>query len=213
MDVLDELIGRGEGLQLDFKHTIDDQKKIARTIVAFANSEGGSLLIGVKDNGKIIGVDPEEETHMIEGAVELYCFPKVQYQVSLLQHKHKLVLMVKIEKSQNILHKAIDENGNKKEYLRIADKTVQANKVIASYLRLKLKGMMRPEVFDDETIMFLKLFRDDEIFTLSKLYRNSTLSKSRIDQLLPQLIYWNIVEFKTQESGIGFSIKKEVEEN
>ena len=64
MSELKRLIAEGEGVQLDFKFRIDDQKKIARTLSAFANTEGGKLLIGVKDNGKINGVNPEEEYYL-----------------------------------------------------------------------------------------------------------------------------------------------------
>lgn len=46
---------------LDFKFEISDSKKIARSLVAFANTDGGRLLIGVKDNGVISGIRSEEE--------------------------------------------------------------------------------------------------------------------------------------------------------
>ena len=48
-------------------------------LVAFANTDGGRLLIGVKDNGKIAGVRSEEEKYMIETAAQLYCIPEVEY--------------------------------------------------------------------------------------------------------------------------------------
>jgi predicted HTH transcriptional regulator len=46
-----KLIAKGEHQQLDFKFEISDSRKIAKTLVAFANTNGGVLLIGVKDNG------------------------------------------------------------------------------------------------------------------------------------------------------------------
>jgi predicted HTH transcriptional regulator len=51
------LIKQGEHQQLDFKFEITDSKKIARSLVAFANTDGGKLLIGVKDNGAIAGME------------------------------------------------------------------------------------------------------------------------------------------------------------
>jgi predicted HTH transcriptional regulator len=47
-DVLEQLISKGEGVQLDFKQSINNQKKIARTLAAFANNRGGKLLVGVQ---------------------------------------------------------------------------------------------------------------------------------------------------------------------
>ena len=64
------MIAEGEHQQQDFKTRIDDSRKIARTLVAFANADGGRLLIGVKDNGTVSGVRVDEELHMVEAAAE-----------------------------------------------------------------------------------------------------------------------------------------------
>ena len=47
------LISEGENLYQDFKYTINDSRKIAKSLSAFANTKGGRLLIGVKDNGPL----------------------------------------------------------------------------------------------------------------------------------------------------------------
>ena len=112
MDILIEYIAQGEHLMQDFKFRIDDQKKIARTLCAFANTEGGRLLIGVKDNGKIAGVDPQEEFFMIEGAAGLFCKPEVLFKSVVHQVDHKLVLEVVVEKDSEIIHSAQDDDGN-----------------------------------------------------------------------------------------------------
>ena len=62
------LIAEGEHQQQDFKFEISDARKIAKTLSAFSNTDGGRLLIGVKDNGKIAGVRSDEEQYMIEAA-------------------------------------------------------------------------------------------------------------------------------------------------
>ena len=76
---LQELISQGEHQQQDFKFEISDARKIARSLSAFSNTEGGRLLVGVKDNGKIAGVRSEEEAYMIEAAAKLYCKPQVEF--------------------------------------------------------------------------------------------------------------------------------------
>ena len=55
MHSIQKKIREGEHQQQDFKFRIDDSKKIAVSLVAFANTDGGRLLIGVKDNGRIAG--------------------------------------------------------------------------------------------------------------------------------------------------------------
>ena len=54
------LIDKGESQTLDFKRKITHPLKIAKTLVSFANTKGGKLLIGVDDDKQIIGVDPDE---------------------------------------------------------------------------------------------------------------------------------------------------------
>ena len=73
------LIAEGEHQRQDFKFEISDARKIAKTLSAFANTDGGRLLIGVKDNGKIAGVRSDEEQYMIEAAAQMYCQPEVNY--------------------------------------------------------------------------------------------------------------------------------------
>ncbi len=70
------LIQQGEHVTQDFKFSISDARKIARSISAFANTQGGRLLIGVKDNGVVAGIRNEEDIFVVEEAAELYCRPE-----------------------------------------------------------------------------------------------------------------------------------------
>jgi predicted HTH transcriptional regulator len=55
-DVL-RLISQGEGQQLEFKRSLAELDTATRTVVAFANTDGGVILFGVRDSGEIIGVE------------------------------------------------------------------------------------------------------------------------------------------------------------
>ena len=72
---LHALIAQGEHQQQDFKYKISDAAKLARSVSAFANTDGGRLLIGVRDDGRIHGVQSEEEVYMMEAAANRYCQP------------------------------------------------------------------------------------------------------------------------------------------
>ena len=72
---IQKLASEGEHEHQDFKFEISDARKIARSLSAFANTGGGRLLVGIKDNGKIAGVRSEEEIYMIEAAASMYCQP------------------------------------------------------------------------------------------------------------------------------------------
>ena len=115
------LIAEGEHQQQDFKFEISDARKIAKTLSAFANTDGGKLLIGVKDNGKIAGVRSDEEQHMIEAAAGLYCSPEVSYTMQTYLVEGRSVLVVQIEESDRKPVYAKDETGKYLAYLRIKD--------------------------------------------------------------------------------------------
>ena len=62
------LIDEGEHQQQDFKYRVSNALKLAKSVSAFANTDGGRLLIGVRDDGNmsgkeqknLIGYSPQE---------------------------------------------------------------------------------------------------------------------------------------------------------
>ena len=110
-DYIHTLIAEGEHQQQDFKFEISDARKIAKTLSAFANTDGGRLLIGVKDNGRIAGVRSEEEKYMIEAAAQLYCIPEIDYTLQTYIVEGKQVLVATIEENPHKPVYAKDENG------------------------------------------------------------------------------------------------------
>ena len=123
------LIAEGEHQQQDFKFEISDARKIARTLSAFSNTDGGRLLIGVKDNGKIAGVRSDEEKYMIEAAAQLYCLPEVQYSMQTFHAEGRSILVVQIDESAQKPVYAKDETGKPLAYIRIKDENILATPV------------------------------------------------------------------------------------
>lgn len=130
---IQNLIEEGEHEHQDFKFQISDAKKIARSISAFANNDGGHLLVGVKDNGKIAGVRSDEEIFMIEQAAEMYCRPPQKVECNVYRVEGKSVLKVDISRSDVLPVKAPDESGKWKAYYRVADENI-----VASTLHVKI---------------------------------------------------------------------------
>lgn len=56
MELLEE-IKKGEGKTLEFKEKLPNNNDIAKTVVSISNTSGGKIIIGVKDNGDIVGID------------------------------------------------------------------------------------------------------------------------------------------------------------
>ena len=201
MDSIKSLIRQGEHQQQDFKFRIDDSKKIARTLAAFSNTDGGRLLIGVKDNGKITGVDPTEELHMIEAAAEMYCRPKVEFESRVWQEDMKLILEIIVRPAEQKPVLAPDEDGKWKVYVRRKDHTLLANKILLEVWKHQKRGIAKPEKFGEEETGLLTLIATGEELTLSKIYRSSTLKKAQVDRLLVLFICWELIEMDINENG------------
>jgi predicted HTH transcriptional regulator len=196
MSTISSYIKRGENQTQDFKFAIDDQKKIARTLAAFANTDGGRLLIGVKDNGKVVGCNPEEEFHMIEGAAELYCKPALAFKSQVHQEGFRLVLEIIVEADTKRPYRALDEEGKWKSYFRKSDNTLLVNKILFKVWQYEARKTARPEKFREEELSLLQLFGNEEVLTLSQLYRKSSLSMKSVDHWLALFVCWRLVEMK-----------------
>ncbi len=124
------LIEQGEHQQLDFKLEVNDSKKIARTLCAFANTDGGRLLIGVKDNGVVAGIQSDEEYFMIEAASQLYTHPEIPFEAKRWDISGKMVLEVYIAPGHEKPYTAPDRDDQYKAYIRVADENILANEVL-----------------------------------------------------------------------------------
>ncbi len=208
MDILKSYIREGEHQTQDFKFRVDDAKKIARTLAAFANTDGGRLLIGVKDNGKVVGVNPEEEFHVIQGAASLYCKPELALKTQIMQYEHKLVLEVVVDEVENKPVKALDDDGVWKTYVRREDHTLLASKILIGVWKKLRNKTSTPQTFDVNEQLILNTIKEAGEITLSKLYRETKLKKSYIDKLLILFITWDVVEMKITPGGTYFSVGK-----
>jgi predicted HTH transcriptional regulator len=88
---LRNLIQTGEGTYLEFKKTTPSPEKIAREIAAFANTKGGTILVGVDDYKNITGIRAYyEEEYLLQKAAHECCVPAVPIRIELVhsgQHR------------------------------------------------------------------------------------------------------------------------------
>lgn len=80
---LAELIRQGEGQHLEFKSRLSDAERLARTLGAFANSGGGTLLVGVADDGTVVGCAANAEiAATLRSAAQVHLDPPVECTLS-----------------------------------------------------------------------------------------------------------------------------------
>lgn len=201
------LIAESEHQQQDFKFEISDARKIAKTLSAFANTDGGRLLIGVKDNGKIAGVRSDEEQYMIEAAAQLYCSPQVDYRMHTYLAEGRSVLVVEVEESRQKPVYARDESGKNLAYLRIKDENILATPV---HLRVwQQSGNPQGELIEytQREQLLLDLLRENELLSLNRYCRMARLSRHAAEHLLAKFIRYGIVETVFEGHKFHFRLK------
>ena len=188
-----QLVAEGEHDHQDFKFEISDARKIARSISAFANTGGGRLLVGVKDNGKIAGVRSEEEIYMIEAAASMYCQP----QVEITTHTHivegRTVLKIDIEEAGTKPVFALDEENKPKAYIRIADENILASPVHLKVWQHAKKERGALLTFTEKEQNLLDILKEHELLTLNQCCKRSRTSRQTTCNLLADFIRFGLV--------------------
>lgn len=206
-DYIHSLIAEGEHQQQDFKFEISDARKIAKTLSAFANTDGGRLLVGVKDNGKIAGVRSEEERYMVEAAARLYCTPQVDCEMQAFMAEGRCVLVVAIPESSHKPVYAKDESGRNLAYLRIADENILATPVHLRVWQQSDNPCGELMAFTGREQLLLRLLEENESLSLNKYCRMARISRRAAEHLLAKLIRYDIVEPVFEGHKFHFRLK------
>ena len=201
-----KLIEEGEHQMLDFKFEISDSKKIARTLVAFANTDGGRLLIGVKDNGAISGIRSEEEKHMIQTASEMYCIPNVNFQAKEWNINGKTVLEIIVPKSKYHKHKAPDHNNIYKVYIRVKDQNILADGILLKIWKYQNNKQEVRVTFTESEMFLLKYLNDNKRITLKEFMKAAKISKKEAEKTLVNFTLINMLKLEITEKVIFFSL-------
>lgn len=206
---IQKLILQGEHQRQDFKYCISDSKKIARSLVAFANTDGGRLLIGVKDNGNIAGVRSEEEYYMVEAAARIYSKPMIEFTTKQHFTGGKTVLEVMIEPSANKPHYAVDENGKWWAYFRKDDENRLASKVMLEVWKKQKSADGILINYSDSEKILLDYLAGHEKISVSKYARIAHLPYKKAEQIIINFRVLNILKDCFTDARIDYSINEE----
>ncbi len=203
---LKKLIAGGENQQLDFKYCVSDSRKIARTLSAFANSDGGRLLIGVRDNGGIAGIRSDEEYYMVDTAAQLFCRPKITFNTRQHFTGGKTILEVEVEKGNERPYQAKDEDGKWLVYFRQNDQTLLANKVLLQVWRKEAKGSGVTVKFGKVENLLMDYLVQNGSITLSKFRKIARISSYKAESIIANLIILKVLIMKASEKGFNYEL-------
>ena len=198
------LIREGEHQRQDFKYRVADACKLAKSVSAFANTDGGRLLIGVRDDGNLSGVRSEEEIFMMHQAAYKYCKPEPSISFDTYHAEGRTIVVCAIPPSAHRPVMARDAEGRMIAYIRIGDENIVASPVHLAYWRESQKPQGSVISMDDEVRRLLDVMEGR--LSLGQIVRQSRLPRHRVVSLLARLIRFESVSWEYSGRQFLFSI-------
>lgn len=182
-----DLIRIGESGLVEFKKTIPQPEKFARALVAFANTRGGKILVGINDDRRITGVsDFEEERFLLEKAAAFFCTPEVFFSVSEETLEGKQVMLIDIPESVEKPHFVHSESGERQLYVRSGAQCVMASPLVARALEMEKQGResKRPATVSKNEEALFRYLDSKKRISLKDYARLINVSKRRASKIL-----------------------------
>ncbi|MBA4406362.1 ATP-binding protein [bacterium] len=206
-----ELIEQGEGLNVEFKQRFSSHEKIAKEIIAFANTRGGIILFGVDDDKSIYGIESEKsEINLVKDTAEKYCEPGIDVEVETLELEKKDLLVVQVLESKTKPHRIQDYKtelnlNTAQVYVRVNDKSVLAGKEMIKLLQSQTSGrsLEKYVVGNQERVVF-NLLDENETVTVKELSKHANISDRRASRTLIKLVRANLLLIHQKENGESY---------
>ncbi len=147
---LSDLLARNEGKTLEFKRDLSSPAPVLRTVVAFANTAGGTLLFGVEDPTRnVVGVaDPlalvERLTNLVSDSIE----PQLVPEIEILPWRKKYLVGVEVHPSPSRPHFVTRDGVAGGTYVRVGSTNRRADDELIAEMRRSVRG----ESFDEQPI-------------------------------------------------------------
>lgn len=208
---LKELIDEGENIQCEFKRKFTAPDKIAREMIAFANTKGGFIIFGVDDDKEVKGVESEKETaELIRETAALMCVPPVNFNISFVEMNGNEIVVASIPESAVKPHRLQDYSDqfdiNKAIVtIRVNDKSVMASKEMVRLLRANSGKMTLKKyaIGTNEKTVFEYLSRREKI-SVKELSNLVNISERRASRTLVKMVRANLLMIHTKDNGEEF---------
>ena len=199
------LIGEGEHQQQDFKYRVSDALKLAKSVSAFANTDGGRLLIGVRDDGNMSGVRDEEEIYMMHQAAYRYCRPEASIKFDTYHVDGRTIVIATVPPSDHRPICVVSDDGKPRAYIRIADENIVASPVHMALWRESQNTQGTMLTYTDSVRKILDVLQDKEI-PLNLIVKRSRIPRPKVIKLLARLIRFQVVHWEYRNQQFLFSI-------
>jgi predicted HTH transcriptional regulator len=207
------LIEEGEGFNVEFKRRISSPEKIARTLISFSNTKGGTILFGVDDDGSIVGVESEKsEIELIEIAGKDFCDPQIHPRIDIVPFGARDVIVCHVSESKTKPHffSGMQDRVNGEStrvYIRVNDKTMMASREVVKILQNENPSAppLNVSIGEKEQRLFSYLEQHERI-TLREFGRLVNISDRRASRSLVQLVRAGVIRIHTHEKEEFFTL-------
>ena len=202
------LISEGEHQQQDFKYRVADAIKLARSVSAFANTDGGRLLIGVRDDGYLAGVRSEEEIFMMHQAAYRYCRPESSIKFDTYHVEGRTIVIATIPKSVSRPVCALDETGSQRAYIRINDENIVASPVHLRLWRDEQSPVGASFTYGEKEHQLMEAMQQAPCQTLNQIVKRSRLPRQKVITLLARFIRYGLATWQLHDHQFLFALVK-----
>ena len=206
---LKHLVRHGEGQRLEFKMKVKFPEKIIKELVAFANSEGGHLFVGVSDDGQIEGSKfVDEDEFLLEKAISQYCFPAFTYHVYRISLENgRSVLVYRVFESIDKPHVVqLESDPNPVCYVRVKDRTIKASKEMKQILRRENEEGLS-FAYGDAERWLMEYLRANEQITLADFSLKCQLPTWLASRKLVLLVISRVLKIEPGENQDYYSLR------
>jgi hypothetical protein len=202
------LVAQGEGASLEFKRKATFPEKIVREMVAFANTKGGIVLIGIGDDGSLPGLKhPEDDLHVMEAALKK-ARPALEYTVTLIPvNNFRTVIQYEIRESIRKPHFLLTDNKLKESYVRVEDKSIKASRELREIVKRRQRMKDIRFHYGEHERFLMQYLEKKEAITLEEFVNFSGLRKLYASRKLILLVLANVLNIIPHEKGDLYSVK------
>jgi predicted HTH transcriptional regulator len=207
---LKRLVKTGEGTYLEFKRTISSPEKIARELAAFANTRGGTMLIGVDDDKRLLGVESfYEQEFLLDKAINYCCIPALKTTVETVTYKDREIIIVKVDEAE-VKPVYVEQEGKRSVFVRDKDQSRQASREVEMVLRnTTSRNGIRFEYGPNEQRLFRYLHEYHRI-SVREFANLVNISPRRASRILVNLVSAGILNLFSHEKTQYFTLTAEV---
>ena len=203
---LRKLVEHGEGPSLEFKRKAAYPDKIVRELIAFANARGGTLLVGIGDDGTLAGLKhPDDESHVILEALRK-CNPPLAVQETFIAiGPSRYVIQYHVSESKNKPH-YLCQGPVRQAFIRVNDQSIKASREVREIARRsRAKKDIRFHYGEHEKFLMNYLDINPSI-TLREFAEVSGLKRFYASKKLVLLVLANVLRITPHEKGDLFSL-------